>query len=160
MIRQEQDVAAISRLKTTTARAARACVRGSLAEDVAQELWLVAWQRLRDGLPEMSFVEMKHRAWDMLRRERRHEHESEEKARGVAAAEVSSSSVTGLCDVLEAIELTAAEQLVLIRRYWFGDHAKAIAERSGTTAEDVTATEHQALKKIAGELDRRLRDDR
>ena len=149
----------ISTLRVKTLKAARACVRGPLVEDVAQELWVTAWQRLRDGLPEMSFVEMKHRAWDVLRRERRHEHEGEEAAAGVVAPSENVLYAKSY-DVLEEVKLTVQEAMVLVRRYWFGDTVRALAERVGLDVAVVRGLEVEALKKIAGELDRRLRDDR
>jgi len=153
--------AVVSALRTRIAQCVRSCVRGELAEDVIQELWLWAWAVGRT--PEtLSFVELKHRAWDMLRRERRHEHEgldavgdAEAKAEDEAAAVAAS-----LHDVLDEAELTEPEKYVLVRRYWFGDGLQDIAMKTGMTRDVLAALEQKALATVGCALNRSMQDDR
>ena len=140
----------------------RSLVRGdAMIDDVVQELWLWAWRRGVEATT-LTYVELKHRAWDVLRRERRHEHEDLTAARDVAVAEgpETSEDAQRLCEVLDGeIDLSILEQTVLIRRYWFGDSIKSTAERIGQSPEVVALAEARALARIAQELYRKACDE-
>jgi len=160
-----QDTAAVSALRTRIAKVVRSCVRGELAEDATQELWLWAWFSGRSA-EELTFVELKHRAWDVLRRERRHKHEGLDVVGDRAASDSESEDepavarASTLHDVLDEAELTEPQKYVLVRRYWFGDGVGDVATRTGTTREAVAELERQALATVGCALNRSMQDDR
>lgn len=149
-------------LRTRIAKVVKSCVRGELVEDVIQELWFWAWQTKRP-VDTLTFVELKHRAWDILRRERRHEHEGLDVVgeRAVVEPETAvTASASTLHDVLDEAELTEREKYVLVRRYWFGDGVADVATKTGLMREDVTRLEKQALATVGCALNRSMQDDR
>ena len=157
----QADANAALALRKRITTVVRGLVRGdAMIDDVVQELWLWTW---RHGVTEPTYIELKHHAWDVLRRERRHEHEELSAARDVAAPRAPDNArCDQLQDVLEQGQgqgsLTRFQEMVLLRRYWFGDNVQEIAIRTGRDTEEVTAAEQTALAMIAQELHRRLCD--
>lgn len=159
---QELDAAAVSALRTRIAKVVQACVRGELAEDVIQELWLWAWETKR-SVDTLTFVELKHRIWDILRCERRHEHEGLDvvKERTVAVGdEAAEGRASTLHDVLDEAGLTEQQKYVLVRRYWFGDGVRDVATKTRLTREAVAELEQTALVTVGCALNRSMQDDR
>jgi len=154
-LKTEQDAL---ELRKRIAVAVRSCVRGDV-DDVVQELWLWAWRRGKSA-ETVSYIELKHRAWDVLRAVRKHEHEDIAQAREAEAAEGGlDARCEQLHDVLEQGTLSTFQETVLLRRYWFGDSVQDTATRTGRRVEEVVDAEQTALATIAQELYRRACDE-
>ena len=166
MTSQELDAKAVFALRTRIAKVVRSCVRGELAEDVIQELWLWAWSTGKTA-EMLTFIELKHRAWDILRCEWKHEHARLEAiaehvvptddARADDARAVDASAVH---DVLNEAELSGAEKYILARRYWFEDSLGDIVMKTGLPRDQVVQLEQQALATVGCALNRSMQDDR
>lgn len=128
-------------------RVVRSLVRGALADDAVQEVWVRCTEK---GLgPDTAFVVLKHMTIDVLRREHRHEGEELDGRTEPPVPEHGYTEVAqSVHEALDRAELSAWETTVVIRRYWWGETPLQIAMLTGASVDGVNETLTRALAKV------------
>jgi len=135
-------------LMSRVTRATKALVRGALAEDVAQEVWMRC--TVHGYGPEVPFVVLKHMIVDELRKERRYEGPRFGEVE-IELPERVDEAESERCKVHEAIdqaELSWLETKVVMLRFWWGLPVAEIALQCKQTVEATAIAMGTAMFKI------------